>query len=92
MVSINVNSMPEKGGLWIFDMKPIVKIPTILLLILGVSYSYVFAGLAISEVPLMKESTLTFLLGVGLVGFGKLGRIRERINSYKPLRAIKLPD
>jgi hypothetical protein len=73
-------------------MKPIFKIPTILLLILGVSSSYVFAGLAISEVPLMKESTLTFLLGVGLVGFGKLGRIRAGINSYKFLRAIKSPD
>jgi hypothetical protein len=80
MVSINVNSVSEQEGNWAFDMKPTVKIPTILLLILSVSSSYVFAGLAISEVPLMKESTLAFLLGCGLVGLGKLGRIRRMDN------------
>jgi hypothetical protein len=73
-------------------MKPTVKIPTILLLILSVSSSYVFAGLAISEVPLMKESTLIFLLGLGLVGLGKLGRIRERAVDPKILKAIKSSD
>ena len=73
-------------------MKPTVKIPTILLLILSVSSSYVFAGLAISEVPLMKESTLIFLLGLGLVGLGKLGRIREKTVDPQILKAIKSSD
>jgi hypothetical protein len=75
MVSINVNSVFKKEGNWASDMKPTVKIPTILLLILSVSSSYVFAGLAISEVPLVKESTLVFLVGLGLVGLGRLARI-----------------
>ena len=73
-------------------MKPTVKIPTILLLILSVSSSYVFAGLAVSEVPLMKEATLTLLLGLGLVGLGKLGRIREKEVDPKVLKAIKSSD
>jgi hypothetical protein len=73
-------------------MKPTVKIPTILLLILSVSSSYVFAGLAISEVPLMKESTLVFLLGLGLVGLGKLGRIKEKAFDPEALKAIKSLD
>jgi hypothetical protein len=73
-------------------MKPTVKIPTILLLILSVSSSYVFAGLAISEVPLMKESTLVFLLGLGLVGLGRLGRIREKPVDPSILKAIKSSD
>ena len=73
-------------------MKPAVKIPTILLLILSVSSSYVFAGLAISEVPLMKESTLILLLGLGLLGLGKLGRIKEKAVDPKALKTIKSSD
>jgi hypothetical protein len=59
-------------------MKRIVKIPTILVLILVVSSSYVFAGFIASEVPMMKESTLAFLVGLGLVGLGKLGRKQQQ--------------
>jgi hypothetical protein len=44
---------------------------------LVVSSSYVFAGFIVSEVPMMKESTLAFLVGLGLVGLGKLGRKQQ---------------
>ena len=88
-MSINENILPEQEADWDYDMKPTVKIPTLLLLILSVSSSYVFAGLVVSEVPLMKESTLTLLLGLGLVGLGKLGRLKEKAVDPKALKTIK---
>lgn len=58
-------------------MRRILKIPTILILILIVSSSYVFAGLVASEIPLIQEASMAFFVGMGLVGLGNIGRKRR---------------